>query len=94
MAKHVSVVSLEFVGIDSNSDGFITVSDFQKFFDIYDHNRKCVKLNKLHFSHKRLHRNKQQPRAGFRTGQELPRGLHNQGPPHMSCHLSFFGILG
>ena len=21
-------------------------------------------------------------------------GLHNQGPPHMSCHLLFCGIVG
>ena len=38
-------------------------------------------------------------RGGFRTGQagQLSRGLHNKGgggPPDMSCHLLFFGILG
>ena len=35
-------------------------------------------------------------RAGFRTGQvgQMPRGLYNQGAPHISCHILLFGILG
>ncbi|XP_041368415.1 uncharacterized protein LOC121382853 [Gigantopelta aegis] len=38
MAKHVSPTSLEFIGIDGNGDGFITLTDFQKFYDSYDLN--------------------------------------------------------
>ncbi|XP_041370409.1 uncharacterized protein LOC121384200 [Gigantopelta aegis] len=38
MAKRVSGLSLEFVAIDGNGDGFITVENFQKFYDIYDLN--------------------------------------------------------